>query len=226
MSKSRNIARLIVSNSGAVDASNLTNAVPADGSITEAKLASNAVTTAKIAAGAVAEADIADSAITTAKIAAGAVVEADIADGAVTTNKLANSGVTAGSYGSGSVIPAITVDAKGRITSVSTNAVAGGVTSLNGQTGAITNTNTQAIGSYVCGFWSIFNQSESSTWTFGSTYAGSSIRVFSTVSGSNSDIDAGTLTGTWRALGVGGRPSAAVVTGGGYYDPCLFVRIS
>lgn len=44
---------------------------------------------------------------------------------------LANSGVTAGSYGSASLIPAITVDAKGRVTAVSTNAVQG----LPSQTG-------------------------------------------------------------------------------------------
>ena len=42
------------------------------------------------------------------------------ADIAVT---LANSGVTAGTYGSSSAIPAITVDAKGRITSASTSAI-------------------------------------------------------------------------------------------------------
>jgi hypothetical protein len=33
MGKSRNIARLVVDSSGAVDATNLGNAVPADGSI-------------------------------------------------------------------------------------------------------------------------------------------------------------------------------------------------
>jgi hypothetical protein len=46
-----------------------------------------------------------------------------IADGAVTPNDLADSGVTAGTYGSSSAIPAITVDAKGRVTSASTNAI-------------------------------------------------------------------------------------------------------
>ena len=39
MSKARNLARLVVDSGGAVDAANLTNAVPADGSITAAKLA-------------------------------------------------------------------------------------------------------------------------------------------------------------------------------------------
>ena len=39
------------------------------------------------------------------------------------TATLDNSGVSAGSYGSGTLIPAITVDAKGRVTAVSTNSV-------------------------------------------------------------------------------------------------------
>jgi hypothetical protein len=39
---------------------------------------------------------------------------------------LASSGVAAGAYGNGSYIPTITVDAKGRVTSVTTNAVSGG----------------------------------------------------------------------------------------------------
>ena len=46
-----------------------------------------------------------------------------IADGAVTANDLENSGVTAGTYGSSSAIPAITVDAKGRVTSATTSAI-------------------------------------------------------------------------------------------------------
>lgn len=46
-----------------------------------------------------------------------------IADGGVTNAKLANNGVTAGTYGSGSSIPVVTIDAKGLVTSVSTEAL-------------------------------------------------------------------------------------------------------
>ena len=45
--------------------------------------------------------------------------------GEVITAQLKDSGVTAGSYGSASLVPVITVDAKGRITSASTTSVAG-----------------------------------------------------------------------------------------------------
>jgi len=229
MGKSRNIARLVVDATGAVDATNLGNAVPADGSITEAKLASNAVTTAKIAAGAVAEADIADSAITTAKIAAGAVVEADIADGAVTTNKLSNSGVTANTYGSGSAIPVITVDAKGRITSASTSAISGGVSSLNGQTGAITNTDYGSIGSYVVAYdntLQIYNTT--STLLPNTTVAGSNIlrdnntgsTDFHPISSSFASLG---LSGTWRRMS---SLRGADFGQSNQRGNCLFVRIS
>jgi hypothetical protein len=144
MGKSRNIARLIVDATGAVDATNLGNAVPADGSITEAKLASDSVTAAKIATG------------------------------AVGADELAATAVTAGTYGTASDIPAITVDADGRITGVTTNAVSGGVTSLNGQTGAITNTSLYAIGSYVTG-----RSANSTSYAVDSTLAGSSLRATS-----------------------------------------------
>ena len=43
-----------------------------------------------------------------------------IANGGVGTAQLANSGVVAGTYGSGSAVPVLTVDAKGRVTTVST----------------------------------------------------------------------------------------------------------
>jgi hypothetical protein len=76
---------------------------PADNTVSTAKIQNQAVTTAKIT----------DANVTTAKIA----------DDAVTAAKLANTGVSAGTYGSTTLAPAITVDAQGRITGVTTNSI-------------------------------------------------------------------------------------------------------
>jgi hypothetical protein len=159
-----------------------------DGGITADKIASNAVTTAKIA----------DSNVT----------EAKIADGAVTTNKLSSTGVTAGTYTTATV----TVDAKGRITSASSGS-GGGVSSLNGQTGAIVDTNYGAIGGYVIG--NVTTNTEQGM-NINSTYSGSSI-VSSTSGGNNVGIGSIRadkvgglgLSGTWRSLNFvrNGQPS-------------------
>ena len=54
------------------------------------------------------------------------------------TATLANTGVTAGNYGTGTTIPAITVDTKGRITSATSTPISFPVSSVAGRTGAIT----------------------------------------------------------------------------------------
>ena len=48
-----------------------------------------------------------------------------IQSNAVTTAKLSDSGVTAGTYGNNTAIPVLTIDAKGRVTTATTNAVSG-----------------------------------------------------------------------------------------------------
>lgn len=62
MSNARNLARVLADTSGAIAATNLANAVPADGSITTAKLAANAVTATKVS-GALAKSNMASGSV-------------------------------------------------------------------------------------------------------------------------------------------------------------------
>ena len=114
---------------------------------------------------------------------------------------------------------------------VSWTTVAGGVTSLNGQTGAITNTDFGAIGSYV-----LANGAATTNYGMNDTIAGSSLQKCSTSSpvslGSRDMSSAGFgyintmtsagLSGTWRSVSVHGNSTGV----GGYASTGLWVRIS
>lgn len=114
-----------------------------------------------------------------------------------------------------------------------TSTVTGGVTSLNGQTGAITNTSLYAIGSYITG-----RPGNATNYAVNSTLAGSSLYALSTGAfwnnstssfyGYNNNVGGAPITGgstlvntgTWRCVSPSGNVSSNA------YWPGLWVRIS
>ena len=129
-------------------------------------------------------------------------------------------------------------------------AAGGGVTSLNGQTGAITNTNLDSIGSYIIALTA--NNAPGPLgdiiYTVNTTIAGSSLRYnwnfssaiwaqgFSVLqvgcsSGSSNSYSGGgsSLSGTWRLLSRAGQSAGPTNIYGEYtrsWAPGLWVRIS
>jgi hypothetical protein len=105
---------------------------------------------------------------------------------------------------------------------------AGGVTSLNGQTGAITNTDYLAIGSYLMvGAATV----SSFAVNVSTTYAGTQFRLLnvsltSSGYGSSNGTFVNGVTGTWRMMGGAGAfaPINACVTL--FTGGALFVRVS
>jgi len=121
----------------------------------------------------------------------------------------------------------------------SSTPAAGGVTSLNGQTGAITNTSLGAIGSYISAVRAVV--AEGSPLFANSTIAGSSLRYGWSASGTyggyvgafegttrnaNANYASGgsSLSGTWRNLGTAWEYDNG--EGTSYWYPSLYVRIS
>jgi hypothetical protein len=121
---------------------------------------------------------------------------------------------------------------------------AGGVTSLNGQTGAITNTSVDSIGSYIWCFYAINTPTATPAGavtytTQGATVAGSNLRYgvaslgySRTVAGQVGVPWAGggtALSGTWRSMGVNliyATFNPCNGTSTGYWEQSLWVRVS
>ena len=86
--------------------------------------ADNTVTSAKIVDGAIVNADInASAAIAMSKLALSITNSEINASANIANSKLADSGVSAGTYGSATAIPTLAINAKGIVTSVSTNSI-------------------------------------------------------------------------------------------------------
>ena len=96
---------------------------PSNNTVTSAILQNGSVINSKLGADAVDGTKIADDSINSEHYVDNSINAAHIANDAVGADQLANTSVSAGSYGTASAIPAITVDAQGRITAASTNAV-------------------------------------------------------------------------------------------------------
>jgi hypothetical protein len=157
---------------------------------------------------------------------------------AYVVNRIANDAPTkTGTGASGTWGISITGNA-----ATATSANNGGVTSVNGQTGAVTQTSVDSIGSYVAALYVFGNhpQTTSIPVNIGGTVSGTSLRYnftssLSDFTGSRGQINntvyggGGTLlSGIWRCMS---RPGYVITDLGGgsfRYDwtPGLFVRIS
>ena len=191
----------------------------ADAAVTTVKIADANVTTAKIADANVTSAKIADLNVTTAKLADANVTTAKIADGNVTGAKLENSGVTAGTYGSASAVPVVVVDAKGRVTGISTQTV-GGSAPTTAQ--VLTATAGAAVGDV--GTYAYLARVTGGPVAAGTTVAGSGLRFaagasfvlscgsWAVANGGGGQPFSSAPSGTWRCMGmIAGNASGTLV---------------
>jgi hypothetical protein len=154
-------------------------------------------------------------------VSAGTGISVSATTGALTVT---NAGVTSVAAGSGISVSAST----GGVT-ISTSG-GGGVTSLNGQTGAITSTSVNTIGVYFAGY----PLGAEVITTYGSTTAGSNLRFrdsgisrspFGVYSTANGFANPG-LSGTWRAVGGNSGNGPSNCDGEYQLYPNLYVRVS
>jgi hypothetical protein len=117
-----------------------------------------------------------------------------------------------------------------------TTAATVGVSSLNGQTGAITNTNVDAIGSYILALVGVnLGSTETIDYAVNSTIAGSNLRygvtpalgIYQRSGASYNTYNGGgtAVSGTWRAMGRG-LAFSSFESGLSQWTPTLWVRIS
>lgn len=147
--------------------------------------------TISISAGGVGATQLASNAVTTVKIL----------DGAVTGNKLETiSGLTAASYGSSTLIPSITVDAKGRITAISTNSVASPVPAASGASGKFLKSNGTSWSGSDIQFSDIKNSSGTSAFNTGSC-------------GANQTVAWSSLTDMFQCQNIGSLDASTITAG-------------
>lgn len=136
------------------------------------------------------------------------------------TLTLANSGVTAGSYGNATLIPSITVDAKGRVTDITTNAIAAG-TPL-----AIANTTVQRDAN--ASFAANVVSANAISFTSGGTAERGDLPVGSIRYNTDNNVFEGRSSTGWSSLGTGtayfhvsmpGELITPIVDRGRFYPP-------
>lgn len=149
-----------------------------------------------------------------------------------TNPTVTNTGVTSVTAGSGISVSASTGG-------VTISASGGGVTSLNGQTGAITNTDYGAIGSYVLAFDSSMSGGNGTLYDVGRTVSGSSLNrdsqavataqpyALNSLNGIDrtESLTSLGLSGTWRQM-TRAQLNADIASYGRLYPKSLYVRIS